>query len=100
VGAGAGVQVDLPRGAAKEIRATAHDLAVAILVDGRAVVDGDVTPDEELKALFARTAKEAPRTQVILQADRGVPHGRVVEIMEMAKGAGLSRLAIATEEAR
>ncbi|MBL4633616.1 MAG: biopolymer transporter ExbD, partial [Kofleriaceae bacterium] len=35
-------------------------------------------------------------TQVVLRADAGVSHGRVVGVMERAKRVGLSRLAIAT----
>jgi biopolymer transport protein ExbD len=34
---------------------------------------------------------------VIIQADTGVQHGKVVEVMEIAKAAGIERLAIATE---
>jgi len=34
---------------------------------------------------------------VIIQADSGVSHGRVVEVMEAAKTVGIQRLAIATE---
>jgi biopolymer transport protein ExbD len=41
--------------------------------------------------------KEAPEAQVIIQADAGVHHGRVVEVMEAAKSVGVERLAIATE---
>ena len=33
---------------------------------------------------------------VIIKADEGVPHGRVVAVMDKAKEVGLSRLAIAT----
>jgi biopolymer transport protein ExbD len=34
---------------------------------------------------------------VIIRADKEVPHGRVVEVMDIAKSAGALRLAIATE---
>ena len=40
--------------------------------------------------------KRRPETVVLVQADEGVPHGRVVQVMELARGAGLTRLAIAT----
>jgi len=35
---------------------------------------------------------------VIVQADEGVPHGTVVQVMELAKGAGLGQLAIGVRE--
>lgn len=95
-GGQAGVKVNLPKGGAKEITATQSDLIVAILQDGRAVVGGKVLADDDLKATFEEAHRRAPDTAVIVQADEGVPHGRVVAVMEMAKGVGLSQLAIAT----
>ena len=40
-----------------------------------------------------------PDTRVIVQADEGVMHGKVVQVMEMAKTAGLGQLAIGVREA-
>ena len=96
-GAGAGVRVDLPKGAAREIKNAAHDFPVAILKDGSAVVEGKVIDMSGLKERLQKLIKEAPEAQVIIQADTGVNHGRVVEVMETAKSAGVERLAIATE---
>jgi biopolymer transport protein ExbD len=57
-----------------------------------------VTMDELKKALDDARVKN-PETLVVVQADEGVAHGKVVEVMEMAKGAGLSQLAIGVREA-
>jgi biopolymer transport protein ExbD len=95
-GGQAGVKVNLPRGGAKEISATQSDLIVAILQDGRVLVGGKVLAEDELKTTFEEAVRRAPETTVIVQADEGVPHGRVVSVMELAKGAGLAQLAIAT----
>lgn len=95
-GGQSGVKVNLPEGGAKEISATQSDLVVAVLVDGRVVVGGKVMAEDELKATFEEASARAPETSVIVQADEGVPHGRVVAVMEMAKAAGLQQLAIAT----
>jgi biopolymer transport protein ExbD len=51
-----------------------------------------------LRERFQKLAKDSPEAQVIIQADAGVSHGRVVEVMELAKAVGIARLAIATEE--
>ncbi|MGC4115709.1 MAG: biopolymer transporter ExbD [Myxococcales bacterium] len=95
-GGQAGVKVDLPKGGAKEITATQSDLIVAILQDGRTVIGGKVMDDDELKATFKEAKQHAPDTTVIVQADAGTPHGKVVAVMELAKAEGLSQLAIAT----
>ena len=96
-GAGAGVRVDLPKGAAKEIQAAARDFTVAILKDGSTVVDGKVVDEQVLRTRFEQLHKESPEAQVIIQADTGVQHGKVVQVMEAAKGVGIDRLAIATD---
>lgn len=95
-GGQAGVKVDLPKGGAKEITATQSDLVVAILQDGRTVIGGKVMDEGELRQTFKEAKALAPETTVIVQADAGVPHGKVVAVMELAKAAGLSQLAIAT----
>ncbi len=96
-GGQAGVKVNLPKGGAKELTPTQSDLVVAVLQDGRRVVGGNVLDDDELGRTFQQAAQKAPGTIVILQADEGVAHGKVVEVMEMAKAAGLAHLAIATQ---
>ena len=53
-------------------------------------------PDEKLDAVFQAAFQKDKTTQVVLKADKGVAHGRVVNIMERAKQAGLTRLAIGT----
>ena len=96
-GAGAGVRVDLPKGAARELQAAARDFTIAILKDGSTVIDGKVVDEQVLRARFEQLHKESPEAQVIIQADTAVQHGKVVQVMESAKGVGIDRLAIATD---
>ena len=96
-GGGTGVRVDLPKGAAKELQAAPRDFPVAVLKDGTVVVEGKSIDLQSLKARFEAMAKANPDAQVIIQADTGTQHGRVVEVMEAAKAVGISRLAIATD---
>jgi biopolymer transport protein ExbD len=91
-----GFQVNLPRGAKGEEAGVARDLTVAILADGRAVVAGQVLEDDALQATFEAARRRTADTVVLFQADEGVPHGRVVQVMGLARQAGLARLAIAT----
>ncbi|MFO0596874.1 MAG: biopolymer transporter ExbD [Myxococcaceae bacterium] len=97
-GAKAGLKVNLPQGGAADVATQATDLSVAILQDGRLVLGGDVVSADELKKAFADAKVKSPDTMVIVQADEGVPHGKVVEVMEMAKGAGLGQLAIGVRD--
>jgi biopolymer transport protein ExbD len=91
-----GFKVNLPKGEKGEASQIAKDLSVAILQDGRAVVGGKVLDDAALESTFAASAKLSADTVLLVQADEGTQHGRVVAVMELARKAGLSRLAIAT----
>ena len=73
-------------------------MSVAILTDGRILLGGDVISQEELEKAFAAAKAKNPDTLVVVQADEGVPHGKVVGVMEMAKAAGLAQLAIGVRE--
>ena len=73
---------------------------VEITENGGLFVD-DVPVDEAaLRAALRRTMRADPESVVIIKADRGVEHGRVVQVMDWSKRAGLYRLAVATEGSR
>ncbi|TMB10647.1 MAG: hypothetical protein E6J66_11220 [Deltaproteobacteria bacterium] len=91
------MRVDLPKGAVKELQVQARDFPVAVLKDGTVVAEGKAIDLDALRERFRKLVRDAPEAQVIIQADAGVSHGRVVEVMEVAKVVGVQRLAIATE---
>jgi biopolymer transport protein ExbD len=91
-----GLKVNLPQGQAQEIDPTKASLVIVIPLTGDVDVGGKRIPDGEIDNLFRAAFSRDKNTQVVLKADKGVPHGRVVNIMERAKQAGLTRLAIGT----
>jgi biopolymer transport protein TolR len=99
-GSQAGLKVNLPKGGAADVTARTQDVSVAILSDGRFVLAGNVVSEDELKRALHDAQQKDPDTVVIVQADEGVPHGTVVQVMELAKGVGLGQLAIGVREAK
>ena len=91
-----GLKVNLPSGAAKEIDTSKASLVLVIPLSGDVAVGGHVMPDAKLDSVFQAAFQRDKTTQVVLKADKGVAHGRVVNLMERAKQAGLTRLAIGT----
>jgi len=91
-----GIKVTLPQGQAQEIDPTKQSLVLVIPINGDVVVGGKQMHDTDLDPLFRAAFARDKATQVVLKADKGVQHGRVVNLMERAKHAGLTRLAIAT----
>jgi biopolymer transport protein ExbD len=94
-----GLKVNLPEGAAQEIDVKKESLVLLIPVQGEIVVAGKTVADADLDNLFRAAFTKDKQTQLVLQADKGVAHGRVVNVMERAKAAGLTRLAIGTSGA-
>ena len=65
--------------------------------EGAVYVDDAPVTTADLLDLFGRRARSDPNTMVVIKADQGVSHGRVVGVMNIARNQGLSKLAIATE---
>ena len=95
-GSGAGVRVDLPKGAAREIAQAAKDFPIGITAEGQIVIEGKAVDVDTLRLRLVALVKETPQIQVIIQADTGTQHGKVVAAIEAAKDAGIERVAIAT----
>jgi biopolymer transport protein ExbD len=91
-----GLRVNLPSGQAQEIDPSKASLVLVIPINGDVNVGGKNIPDTELDNLLQAAFARDKQTQVIIKADKGVQHGRVVNIMERAKHAGLLHLAIGT----
>lgn len=91
-----GLKVNLPSGATQELDPAAMSLVVAILPNGQIFVNNEEVDEKQLDNIFRSAFARDKNTQVVLKADAGVHHGRVVGVMEKAKRVGLTKLAIAT----
>lgn len=99
-GARSGMKVNLPKGATREVTPGAKDVTIAITSDGKMVVRGKAVDAAELARIFTEAKQANADTQVIVQADESTHHGRVVSVMELARTAGLHKLAIATRRGK
>jgi biopolymer transport protein ExbD len=93
-----GISVDLPKASAKEIDKGKRTTVMVLTKDGLNVIDGKSVPPQEIEPVLRELSRSAEDLLLIVQADKNVPHGRVVAVMDIAKGLGINRLAIATEE--
>ncbi len=54
---------------------------------------------DKLEGVLRAQLAEEEEAVVVVRADQGAKHGRVVEVMDLAKRIGFSKLAIATKGA-
>jgi len=91
------MNVELPQGAARDLAPGATDTVAVILPDGRVVLGGEEIADDALvERLRQMRERSSGASTLVVQADEGVHHGRVVAVMEKARAAGFTRLAVAT----
>jgi biopolymer transport protein ExbD len=91
-----GIRVRLPEAASKE-EEPKPDLVLILTRDDRLYLNDDPLQLNELGVRLQERLRDRHDGVVIIKADKEVLHGRVVEVMDIAKGAGAGRLAIATE---
>ena len=90
-----GIKVDLPPGSAMH-RASESDAMVVVTQDGTVYYQNERVDLPTLQVALSQAQHQHPGLRLVIQADKSAQHGRVVEIMDIAKGAGIERLAIAT----
>jgi biopolymer transport protein ExbD len=92
-----GIPVVLPHAATArdELRQVA---TVTLTKEGRLFFDKEPisAPDEAVSRL-ARWRAEGAEVSVVINADRSVEHGSVVELMDVLRRAGFTRMAIAVK---
>ncbi len=88
------VPLDLPR--ATRTQETQVVFSVAVPVTGPVVANGTALSDE---AQLTRSARDAlsrqPDLRVVIHADGGVPHRRVIQVIDLLERAGVTRIAFA-----
>ncbi len=92
----AGVQIKLPKVTQKTANPDAEN-RIFVIVDKAAnvYIDGKKIGMKALKKRLREEVKKRGMLHLILQADADVRHGKVVEIMDIAKNAGINSIIIA-----
>jgi len=92
-----GVKVDLPRASAQQMEHSEEKLVLTITRDRRVFLGNAEIPPAQLEAKLASNARIQKEKELYLHADRSLPYGQVVEIMAVARRAGVESLGMITE---
>ncbi len=94
------IRLDLPAAAAARPGQPPAAVSVSLDAQGGLFLDDQPVTPAELAQRLSQAARRDPATEVQLRADRTVPYGRIVEVMDAAQQAGLNRVGFAAEPAR
>ena len=91
------INVNLPKAASGEATVPSK-LNITIGSDGKINLDGKFVDDQEVLAKALEEVKKNPEAQAVISADKDVPHGRVVSVLDIVKGAGVKKFAISIDK--
>ena len=92
----AGIQVNKPE-ANQANKEPSANIFIAIRDTGEVWMDKRQVDVERVAANLERMLAEQPTDLVVIQADKKAEHGRVVEVMDQVKEAGIDKISIAAE---
>ncbi|MBS0506019.1 MAG: biopolymer transporter ExbD [Proteobacteria bacterium] len=91
------IRLQLPRAEAAQAGTPAHAVSLVVDAAGQAYVDDAPVDATGLAQRLRRIAGQHPDAEVQLRADAALPYGRVVEVMDAAQAAGLTRIAFVAQ---
>lgn len=91
------LKLDLPKTDAAQPNDAPQFISVALDPLGRLYFGDELVDSAAFAARVTDAARKNPRTEVQLRADKGVPYGRVAEVIGVVQKAGLSRIGFVTE---
>jgi len=91
-----GIPVNLPKAASGQ-QAPADSAAITINKDHQIFLDKQPVDQTTLGNLLREKIAKNAELLVVINADDGVEHGRVVEVMDVARSANVAKMAIAVK---
>lgn len=89
-----GVRIDLPKVTQKAADDELNKVTLIINKSGDIYLFGEKIDQDSLKKEIELLVEERGTLSVVLQADKDVSHGKVVQVMDTAKSAGISSIII------
>lgn len=88
--------VQLPTAKSAETQ-PAKQVAITVSKDGNIWINSRQIKLQDFRTLIQEEIQSEPHAVFVLRADRVVPHGQVIEVMDEMKIAGVKRISVATE---
>jgi biopolymer transport protein ExbD len=91
------VDVNLPEAASGD-ETTPSLLNVAITSDGQVQINNEDADEETAKRLSREEVERNPDVQAVVIADRDLPYGQVIRVLDWVKSAGVKNFAVTTDK--
>ncbi len=91
-----GIDINLPQSSVNTIK---QEQRIMIVVDRNLnlFVDGDAVSINGLESMIQKKRRPGSDTTVYLKADKAVPYGTIITVMDVVKKMGIDKLGMVTE---
>lgn len=93
------INVNLPKAVSGDA-STPSQLSISIAPGGVLNLNGSKASEDDISSKAQQEATKNPDIQAIIAADKDVPHGTVVRIIDVVKSAGVKKFAISIEKSK
>jgi len=91
-----GIKLELPKAQSAQVEQI-ENLIIYVDQQRQVFLNDKPVAIDRLEKLLTETIAENDQPTLVLRADKAVPHGLVVTIMDLAKRSGVKRLVIGTD---
>ena len=91
------INVNLPKAASGE-ETVPSSLSISITAAGTMMLNGQASDEANIQTKAQQEVGKNPDIQAVISADKDVPHGTVVRIIDIVKTAGVKKFAISIEK--
>ena len=93
-----GVSLKLPQTVTREgAPETNKDLTIVVASDNNLYLDGKMQDDASVQLHLKNVALKDKESRILVKGDRSVPYARIMDVMDMARQAGLTHITLPTE---
>lgn len=93
------INVNLPKAVSGDA-STPSQLSISIAQGGVLNLNGNKATEDDISAKAQQEVGKNAEIQAIIAADKDVPHGTVVHIIDVVKSAGVKKFAISIEKSK
>lgn len=91
------IKVDLPYGKSKEVTATQEHI-ITLSKEGKIYFNSYPTSKKDLISVVQKALKYKDDAPVFVKADRAIAYGKVIEVVDQLKEAGVKYVAMSTQQ--
>ncbi len=95
-----GLDLSVPQPARTESPAPSPSIVLEYSADGQVTINKQPVMLGQLQSTLADTFRDRRDKTLFISADGSLPYGRVVHVIDAAKGAGVARVGVITESMR